>query len=135
MNAKAVAQIKTKRRHFIRQVYCFMKKGQKKMRYYYMTTVILILSMIIWMPHTTPAKTNEELTPQTQININTASKEELIRLKRIGPSLAERIIDYRETHGPFLKREDILNGKGLGQKFWEANKELITVGDMKAKME
>jgi len=102
---------------------------------YVVVILSLIFSMIIWIPQTACAKTSEVLAPQTQININTASKEELIRLKRIGPSLAERIITYRETHGPFLKREDILNVKGLGQKFWEANKELITVGDMKAKME
>ena len=62
-----------------------------------------------------------------KININTASREELIKLKRIGPAYADRIIEYREKDGPFQKPEDILKVKGIGPKTWEANKDIITV--------
>lgn len=60
-----------------------------------------------------------------KININTASAEELVKLKQIGPAYAERIIEYREAHGPFEKPEDIVNVTGIGVKTWELNKDVI----------
>jgi len=62
-----------------------------------------------------------------KININKASTGELIQLKGIGPKLAERIVQYREEHGPFRMPEDIMKVKGIGPKKWEANKHQITV--------
>jgi competence protein ComEA len=62
-----------------------------------------------------------------KININTASVEELIKLNRIGPKYAERIVQYRETNGPFVNVEDIVMVKGIGPKTLEANKDVITV--------
>ena len=62
-----------------------------------------------------------------KINLNTATLEELTTLERIGPKYAQRIIDYRETHGPFEKIEDIMKVKGIGQKTFDANKDVITV--------
>ena len=62
-----------------------------------------------------------------KINLNTATVEELMALERIGPKYAQRIIDYRETHGPFDKIEDLMKVKGIGPKTFDANKDLITV--------
>jgi competence protein ComEA len=62
-----------------------------------------------------------------RININTASQEELMKLKSIGRAYADRIIQYRKKHGPFQKPDDILKVKGIGKKTWEANKDLIAV--------
>ena len=67
-----------------------------------------------------------EVAVQT-ININTASQGDLVKLKRIGPVIAGRIIEYREKHGPFQKPEDIMKVRGIGPKTWEDNKDLITV--------
>lgn len=60
-----------------------------------------------------------------KININTATADELVKLDRIGPKYAAKIIEYREKTGPFEKPEDIMNIKGIGQKAWEANKDII----------
>jgi competence protein ComEA len=62
------------------------------------------------------------------ININTASQSELESLPGIGPTLAQRIIDYREKNGYFQKIEDIKKVSGIGDKKFEAIKDLITVG-------
>jgi len=62
-----------------------------------------------------------------KININTASKEELKTLDRIGDKLAERIIEYRQEHGPFKSIEEIKNVNGIGDKIFEAIKDSITV--------
>jgi len=62
-----------------------------------------------------------------KINLNTATLEELMTLDRIGPKYAQRIIDYRETYGPFENIEDIMKVKGIGSKTFEANKDKITV--------
>lgn len=61
-----------------------------------------------------------------KININTASKEELITLNGIGDAFAQRIIDYRESK-KFTKIEEIKNVKGVGEKTFEKIKDKITV--------
>lgn len=62
-----------------------------------------------------------------KININNASVEELASLKKIGPKIAERIVQYREENGDFKKIEDITNVKGIGEKTFEMIKEMISV--------
>ena len=66
------------------------------------------------------------LLAEKQVNINTAGFRELIKLKGIGVKTAERIIDYRESSGPFFYIEDIQNVKGIGPKKFNAIKECIT---------
>jgi len=61
------------------------------------------------------------------ININTASKEELIILPGIGEQTAQNIIDYRNKYGFFKTREEIKNVKGIGEKKYEKIKDMITV--------
>ena len=61
-----------------------------------------------------------------KININKASAVELTQLKRIGPKLSERIVEYREKHGAFERPEDIRQVRGIGPKTFELNKDRIT---------
>lgn len=63
----------------------------------------------------------------TKININTATKEQLITLNGIGESKAEAILEYRNTKGTFTKIEDILNVSGISNTIYEKIKENITV--------
>jgi len=62
-----------------------------------------------------------------KININSAGVEELAKLDRVGEKYAQRIMEYRETNGPFEKPEDIMKVKGIGSKIWDANKDRIAV--------
>src|SRR5690554_1598854 len=48
------------------------------------------------------------------LNINTATKKELVLIPSIGPKTAETIIDYREKNGPFSNLQELLKIKGIG---------------------
>ncbi len=61
-----------------------------------------------------------------KININTATQQELMKLKYVGEKMAEKIIAHRKDK-PFQKPEDIMNVKGVGEKIFNANKDLIVV--------
>ena len=61
-----------------------------------------------------------------QININTASAAELELLPGVGPSIAKRIVDYREKH-PFQQRNNIMRVKGIGQKTFAKIKDYLVV--------
>jgi competence protein ComEA len=63
-----------------------------------------------------------------KVNINTATLAELEKLPRIGPQIAQRILDYRKENGDFKKIEEILKVRGIGEKVFEQLKDLITVG-------
>ena len=60
------------------------------------------------------------------ININTATKEELMLLSGMGADKAEKIIEYREKE-PFKKPKDITKVKGIGEKTYEALADKICV--------
>lgn len=62
-----------------------------------------------------------------KVNINTANQSELDRLPGIGPSLAERIIEYREENGNFKNIEDLQNVKGIGDAKFADIKDKVTV--------
>lgn len=60
------------------------------------------------------------------VNINTASAEELMKLKGVGEKTAQKIIEYREQC-PFETVEDIINVNGIGEKKFEDIKDMICV--------
>ena len=64
----------------------------------------------------------------SQININTATAEQLTALDGIGESKANAIIQYREQHGDFASIEDLLNVPGIGEKILEGIRPYVTVG-------
>jgi len=57
--------------------------------------------------------------PPEPININTANAAELDRLPRVGPVIAERIIEFREENGPFASVDDLVRVRGIGAKTLE----------------
>ena len=67
------------------------------------------------------------------LNLNTATKEELIALPGIGPAKAQAILDYRTAHGGFKSVEELKDVKGIGAKRFEKLKGELTVAGTPAK--
>lgn len=65
--------------------------------------------------------------PGTKINLNTADVAELDALPRVGPVLAQRIVDWRREHGAFKSVEELDAVDGVGPKMLEALLPLVTV--------
>ncbi len=66
------------------------------------------------------------------VNLNTASKDELIALPGIGPAKAQAILDYRTQHGSFKRVEELRDVKGIGAKRFEALKGELSVAPVRA---
>ena len=86
-------------------------------------------------PAPLPATDEEETTgalyaqedSDERMNINTATAAELETLPGIGEVLSQRIVEYREEHGPFESVEEIMLVSGIGEKKFEAIRSMITV--------
>ena len=61
------------------------------------------------------------------ININTANKEQLMKISGVGKTKAEAIISFREKNGDFKKKEDITKVRGIGKATFEKIKDKIEV--------
>jgi competence protein ComEA len=62
------------------------------------------------------------------VNINTASADQLYTLPGIGPTTAQKIIDYREANGPFISIDDLDKVPGIGSGIIERLRDFVTVG-------
>jgi competence protein ComEA len=94
--------------------------------------VALIVSVSLPGSATAAGGTRTEATPMTaaadaKVNINTADVKELMKLQGVGRGLAEKIVQYRDAHGPFKKATDLRKVEGVGDGLWEKNRERIMV--------
>lgn len=63
------------------------------------------------------------------VNINTALVDELDTLPGIGPSTAEKIVEYRDANGPFATIDEVMSVSGIGPAKFEQIQAFITVGE------
>ncbi|HET6569339.1 MAG TPA: helix-hairpin-helix domain-containing protein [Rhodothermales bacterium] len=63
-----------------------------------------------------------------RLDLNTATPSELERLPRIGPTLAARIVTYREEHGPFRRVRDLIRVSGIGEKTLARLEPMLYIG-------
>ena len=65
--------------------------------------------------------------PTGKISINTASETEFQKLPKVGPAMAKRIIEYRNSVKSFKTVEELRNVKGIGPKIFEQLKPYVTL--------
>lgn len=104
-------------------IYVFSKNEMLKMNENVKTDTTCTTNIINYDNCITTEK-NE--TSTSLVNINTASKEELMNVSGIGASKADSIIAYR-IKTPFSKIEDIMNVSGIGESLFDKIKKYITV--------
>ena len=73
------------------------------------------------------SKESYKETQSLRVNINTASKEELMTIKGIGEGKALAIIEYRQKNGGFSSVEELVNVRGIGEASLERLRDYITV--------
>ncbi|MBC5806517.1 MAG: helix-hairpin-helix domain-containing protein [Candidatus Eremiobacter antarcticus] len=59
-------------------------------------------------------RSTQKLQPGQTLNVNTATEAQLMSLPGVGPSLARRIVEYRQANGPFQTADDLQNVSGIG---------------------
>ena len=62
-----------------------------------------------------------------RVNVNTADASQLALLPRVGPSVAQKIIDFRKENGPFKSAEDLMLVQGIGEKTFQLLKPYVAV--------
>lgn len=62
-----------------------------------------------------------------KVNINEAKQEDFEQLPGIGPSIAKRIVEYREQNGKFTSIDELQEVKGIGEAKFENIKEYVMV--------
>jgi competence protein ComEA len=67
------------------------------------------------------------LTLGLPLDLNTAGATDLDALPGIGPALAQRIVDYRQKHGPFKKIDDLMQVSGIGSKLLDKIKPQLII--------
>lgn len=106
-------------------IYVFSKSEMSKMNNTVKTDTACTTNVINYDNCITTEKNATE-TSTSLVNINTASKEELMTVSGIGASKADSIIAYR-IKTPFSKIEDIMNVSGIGESLFDKIKKYITV--------
>ena len=76
--------------------------------------------------HASP-KTGATAQELAVVNVNTADSAELEKIRGVGPSIAERILQYRSENGPFKQVEDLTKVRGIGSAKFEKMKNQISL--------
>ncbi|MES2171078.1 MAG: helix-hairpin-helix domain-containing protein [Actinomycetota bacterium] len=74
-----------------------------------------------------PVSTGSAVQPGGKVNINTADETALEGLPRVGPAMAQRILDWRKKNGRFSSIDDLMSVTGIGPKTFDGLKDLVTV--------
>lgn len=74
-----------------------------------------------------PVATSTGSSADGRVNLNTADVAAFDTLPRVGPAIAQRIVDWREANGRFTSVDDLLAVPGIGDKMLDSLRDLVTV--------
>ena len=78
-------------------------------------------------PEAEQPQTDEAQEESRPIDLNTATKNDLMTLPRIGEKTAQKILDYRAKYGKFSAIEQLMDVEGIGEATFEGLKDMVTV--------
>ena len=105
-----------------------MEKSKRNWRVLILFVALLLTAPALLAPHgSKEIFTSKGAGKVTKVNLNTATVEELEMVPGIGHDLAQRIVDYRETHGPFHRVDDLLHVEGVTREKLDKLKPYITI--------
>jgi competence protein ComEA len=98
--------------------------------------VFLVVCVVVWLSFFESGKISVPKTTDISagelrylVDLNNASKNELLQLPGIGPTLAERIVEYREQVEPYKNAADLEKIRGIGVKKRESATPYVYIGD------
>ena len=102
------------------------------MKHAYRTAAKFVIALLLVAAPGFGAEGKPEPKPESgkRVNINSADTGQLALLPRVGPSVAQRIVDYRKQNGAFKKAEDLMLVQGIGEKTFQLLKPYVaTAGE------
>lgn len=95
---------------------------------------VLLICLTAWVGLNDISVSNPETAsmiakPVFVIDLNSASVAELAALPEVGDSLASRIVEYRQAHGPYLQIEELTEVRGVGVQTLEQLRPMLTLGN------
>ena len=97
---------------------------------------LLVLCLLGPSLHAAPAPgdapSSASKAPAAPVDINTAGEDGLMTVPGIGPSLAKRIVEFRQKNGPFAKVDDLMKVQGIGEKSLAKLRPYLTASAKKA---
>ncbi|HXV76423.1 MAG TPA: helix-hairpin-helix domain-containing protein [Candidatus Polarisedimenticolaceae bacterium] len=89
--------------------------------------VVSLAAAVAAAPSGSADSTETPRPPAAKIDLNQATQEQLESIPGIGPALAKRILDFRTKEGKFLRVDDLLKVRGIGEKSLEKLRPYVTV--------
>ncbi len=80
-----------------------------------------------WQQATNTIDSRSISAPRFVVDVNRAPVSELEALPNVGTTLATRIVDYRQTQGPFRELDDLLQVHGVGERTLEQLRPMLTI--------
>ena len=87
----------------------------------------LIMGLMLCALAGTAGAADNAAEASTPIDLNRADVKQLMEIPGIGEVTAQRIVEFREKHGPFGRVEDLLKVKGIGEKSFEKLRPYVKV--------
>ncbi|HEV8641128.1 MAG TPA: helix-hairpin-helix domain-containing protein [Methylomirabilota bacterium] len=92
-----------------------------------MIAVLLTPFPALGAQHSGPRAASASVPVGDKVNVNTADVKDLMTLSGVGRKVAEKIVEYRQAHGPFKKPEELRKVEGIGAALWERNRDRIII--------